>query len=217
MPAYDEGDTGDYIVGGPRGDELEGTAGDDVIFGRGGDDESEGGRGDDTLYGGKGDDEIEGGRGDDTLYGGKGDDTLAGGQGEDILLGGSGDDTLIGGAGADTLEGGKGDDTLQGGAGGDTFVFDAKAGRDIIADITDQDKIVFDGKEFDAEDMVFSANDSGDVVISFAGEDAPETSVTLTGVSMDDLAPNGNISEGYTVTQSGDQLTVTLKVEDDRP
>ncbi len=217
VPAYDEGDTGDYIVGGPRGDELEGTAGDDVIFGRGGDDEIEGGRGDDTLYGGKGDDEIEGGRGDDTLYGGKGDDTLAGGQGEDILLGGSGDDTLIGGAGADTLEGGKGDDTLQGGAGGDTFVFDAKAGRDIIADITDQDKIVFDGKEFDAEDMVFSANDSGDVVISFAGEDAPETSVTLTGVSMDDLAPNGNISEGYTVTQSGDQLTVTLKVEDDRP
>ena len=108
------------------------------------------------------------------------------------------------------LEGGKGDDVLTGGEGGDTFIFDAKAGKDVITDIVNQDKIVFDGKEFDAEDMVFSENDSGNVVISFNGENAPDTSVTLEGVSMSD------IGDGYTVTQSGDQVTVILKVDDDR-
>ncbi|MEK7244449.1 MAG: hypothetical protein AAB223_00325 [Pseudomonadota bacterium] len=192
VPAYDEGDAGDYIVGGPRGDELVGTTGDDTIFGRGGDDEIEGGKGDDALYGGKGDDTLEGGQGDDALYGGKGEDALFGGKGDDVL------------------EGGQGDDALTGGAGGDTFIFDAKAGKDVITDIVNQDKIVFDGKEFDAEDMVFSENDSGNVVISFNGENAPDTSVTLEGVSMSD------IGDGYTVTQSGDQVTVTLKVDDDR-
>ncbi len=202
VPAYDEGGgEGDYIVGGPRGDDLVGTSGDDAIFGRGGDDEIEGGRGDDRLYGEKGDDTLQGGQGEDALYGGKGDDTLEGGQGEDALYGGKGDDTL---------EGGQGDDALTGGEGGDTFVFDAKAGRDIIADISDQDKLVFDGKEFNAKDMIFSENDTGDVVISFNGKNAPDTEVVLEGVSMND------IGDGYTVTQNNNQVTVTLKIEDDR-
>ncbi|MBM3581863.1 MAG: hypothetical protein FJX37_07860, partial [Alphaproteobacteria bacterium] len=236
VPAYDEGG-GDDIVGGPGADQLVGTSGDDVIYGRGGDDEIEGGQGADTLYGEKGDDELMGGQGDDTLYGGKGEDTLYGDQGDDTLYGDSGDDTLIGGQGDDTLYGGKGDDTLEGGqgddalyggkgddtleggqgddvltggAGRDTFLFDAKAGKDVITDIMDQDKIVFEGKEFSARDMVFSENDEGDVVISFDGKHAPDTEVTLEGVSLND------ISDSYTVTQSGDQVTVVLKMDDDK-
>jgi Ca2+-binding RTX toxin-like protein len=218
VPAYDEGG-GDDIVGGPGADQLVGTSGDDVIYGRGGDDEIEGGQGDDTLYGEKGDDELMGGQGDDTLYGGKGEDTLYGDQGDDTLYGDSGDDTLIGGQGDDALYGGKGDDTLEGGqgddvltggAGRDTFLFDAKAGKDVITDIMDQDKIVFEGKEFSARDMVFSENDEGDVVISFDGKHAPDTEVTLEGVSLND------ISDSYTVTQSGDQVTVVLKMDDDK-
>jgi Ca2+-binding RTX toxin-like protein len=198
VPAYDDSD---YIFGTSRGDEIAGTSGDDTIFGRGGDDEIDAGRGDDTVYGGSGDDEIEGGRGDDTLYGGRGDDEIEGGQG---------DDTLYGERGDDTLEGGQGDDVLTGGSGRDTFIFDAKAGKDVITDIMNEDKIVFEGKEFNAKDMVFSENDEGDVVISFNGRNAPDTEVTLDGVGMED------IGDSYTVTQSGDQVTVTLKMEDER-
>ena len=236
VPAYDEGG-GDYIFGTPRGDEIAGTAGADTIFGRGGDDEIDGGqgddtlhgdkgddtlyggqgedrldggKGDDTLYGGQGDDRLDGGKGDDTLYGGQGDDTLDGGRGDDTLDGGQGNDTLRGGEGDDTLKGGQGDDVLTGGSGRDTFVFDAKAGKDVITDIMNNDKIVFDGKEFSAKSMVFSENDSGDVVISFGGKHAPETSVTLEGVGMED------IGKGYSVAQSGDQVTVTFKMEDEK-
>ena len=172
--------------------------------------------GDDTLAGGQGSDTLFGGSGDDRLEGGQGDDTLAGGSGDDRLEGGQGDDTLAGGAGDDRLEGGQGDDTLVGGKGDDAFVFDAKAGHDIITDIADQDKIVFDGKEFNAENMVFSENESGDVVISFNGKDAPNTSVTLAGIGMDDLAAEGGVGQGYTVSQDNNQVTVTVKIDDDR-
>lgn len=220
VPAYEEGsgETGgsDFIVGGSGSDELEGGTGSDLIFGRGGDDRLEGGQGDDLLSGGSGDDTLEGGQGDDTLVGGSGDDTLAGGQGDDQLYGGSGDDTLEGGQGDDTLVGGSGDDTLSGGRGGDTFLFDAEAGRDIITDIADQDKIVFDGKEFNAQDMVFSENAEGDVVISFGGENAPDTAVTLEGVSLSDLGPDSTGEPGYTITQTPDQLTVTIKMDEER-
>ena len=200
VPAYDAGDSGDVIAGGAGDDKLTGTGGDDVILGRGGDDEIKGAAGDDTLEGGKGDDTLEGGQGDDTLVGGKGDDTLEGGQG---------DDTLVGGKGGDTLEGGQGDDALTGGAGRDTFIFDAKAGKDVISDIMNEDKIVFDGKEFNAKNMIFSENDSGDVVISFDGKNAPDTEVVLDGVSMND------IGDSYTVTQNDNQVIVTLKMTDE--
>lgn len=230
VPAYDDGTGGgpgadDYIVGGRGDDVLAGGRGDDTIFGRGGDDTLEGGKGDDTLFGGRGDDTLEGGQGDDTLLGGsgddtleggKGDDTLFGGRGDDTLEGGQGDDTLIGGRGDDTLAGGKGDDVLTGGKGGDTFVFDAEAGRDIITDIADQDKIVFEGEEFNAQDMVFSENAKGDVVISFSGDNAPNTAVTLEGVSLSDLGQEGAGEPGYTVIQTPDQLTVTIKMDEER-
>ncbi len=223
------GGQGDDTLYGEKGDDtLEGGQGDDTLYGGQGDDILRGDQGDDTLYGGKGEDTLYGGQGDDvlhgdagkdtlygdqgddTLYGGKGDDTLYGDQGDDTLYGGKGDDRLIGGQGDDTLVGGEGRDALTGGAGRDTFIFDAKAGKDVITDIMNEDKIVFDGKEFNARDMVFSENDEGDVVISFNGRNAPGTEVTLDGVGMEDI---GN---SYTVTQSGDQVTVTLKMEDER-
>ncbi|MBM3565387.1 MAG: hypothetical protein FJX42_04655 [Alphaproteobacteria bacterium] len=194
VPAYEPPGDGGWQPGG------------DFVVGGAGDDQLAGGTGDDTIFGRGGDDRIEGGQGDDRLYGGRGDDILTGGQGDDVLVGGAGDDTLAGG---------RGDDRLEGGAGADTFVFDAKAGHDIIEDIANQDKIVFEGKEFDARNMIFSENDTGDVVISFGGKGAPGTSVTLAGVGMDDLA-SGDGGPGYTVAQSNDQVTVTLKLEDDR-
>jgi len=130
------------------------------------------------------------------------------------LFGGAGNDYLSGGSGNDILRGGEGNDTLSGGSGGDTFIFDAKAGRDIITDISGQDKIVFEGQEFNAQDMIFSENSSGNVVVSFRG--APDTSVTLDGVSMRDLNLNDSNpnNDGYSVTQSDGKVTLVVNPDD---
>ena len=58
--------------------------------------------GDDVLYGGDGDDLLDGRAGHDTLYGWEGNDTLNGGAGNDVLNGGRGNDSLDGGYGSDT-------------------------------------------------------------------------------------------------------------------
>ncbi len=73
----------------------------------------------------------------DTLQGNAVNNFLRGGQGNDRLFGHLGRDILVGNKGADTLNGGGGNDKLVGGPGQDVFVFNAKSGKDAIADFTD--------------------------------------------------------------------------------
>lgn len=74
-----------------------------------------GGVGGNNLFGSAGNDVMEGGSGKDELTGLAGDDVLKGGNGKDVLVGGFGNDTLIGGRGADlfVLGAGQGTDTVQ--------------------------------------------------------------------------------------------------------
>jgi Ca2+-binding RTX toxin-like protein len=85
-----------------------------VIKGTAQSDEIQGTRGDDIIYGFVGNDEIEGRGGSDVIYGGPGNDTLSGGGGKDYLSGGEGDDTLFAAGGerrpVDFLSCGAGDD-----------------------------------------------------------------------------------------------------------
>jgi Ca2+-binding RTX toxin-like protein len=215
----------DTLYGGSGKDTLEGGAGNDTLYGESGDDKLYGGAGDDTLYGESGDDRLYGEAGADTLYGGSGEDTLDGGDsqdflfgddGEDVLYGGAGNDVLNAGSGDDKLYGGAGDDTLTGGSGKDTFVFDADSGFDIITDIMDQDKIVFEGQEFNAQDLVFSKDEqSGDVVISFSGVEG--TKVKLDGVKYDDLTQGhghgSGSGHGYSVSQDHGQVTIQIDTD----
>jgi len=200
----------DTVYGGAGNDDIEGGDGEDVLYGGSGNDEIEGGSGHDTVYGGSGNDEIEGNDGNDLLYGGSGNDEIEGESGHDQLFGGLGDDFLDGGSGNDILFGGAGNDVLNGGSGNDTFIFDADSGHDIIEDIMLQDTLEFQGEQFDMNDMIFSENEEGDAVISFAGKD--DMSVTLEGVKYNDLDTNGdgNASEGYSVTQTDDGFTVNI-------
>ena len=125
---------------------IEGTAGDDLIWGTDGADTINLYAGNDTCFGDKqddypyyGNDRIYGGEGNDTIYGeymfaqsknGLGsDDYIEGGSGDDTLWGDSGDtsmhtrgnDTLKGGDGNDYLFGGGYNDYLDGGEGNDTL------------------------------------------------------------------------------------------------
>lgn len=122
------------VVGGPRGDFIEGlvdnpdpTNGDN-LSGGGGDDTIFAGFGDDFVEGEDGRDVLDGDAGDDTLAGGADDDRADGGLGRDLLSGGAGNDNLMGSYGIDTIDGGPGndyvngqrdDDLVRGGAGND--------------------------------------------------------------------------------------------------
>ncbi|MEL6400343.1 MAG: fasciclin domain-containing protein [Cyanobacteria bacterium J06607_6] len=116
---------------------IDGSSGQDFLFGfrqdtvflaQDGDDFVFGGSGNDQLNGDDGDDLLSGSRGRDVLRGGGDDDFLSGGDEADLLLGGEGSDRLFGNDGADTLLGGTGDDILFGGDGSN--VLDGGQGED---------------------------------------------------------------------------------------
>ncbi len=93
--------------------EINGTAGNDTLYGTMQDDVVQGLGGNDRLHGEEGQDELLGGIGDDTLYGDDGDDTLIGNSGDDNLIAGFGDDLLIGGVGNDRFSDRGGNDVAM--------------------------------------------------------------------------------------------------------
>ena len=153
-----------------RGFDLDGTAGDDTIFGTNTMDRINGLAGNDTLAGDGGADTLTGGDGADSLYGDSGNNTAAemgndyldGGAGNDMLNGAGGSDTLLGGAnddvlygdssdtpaeamGNDYLDGGDGTDTLVGAGGADTLI--GGAGNDDLFGDASNLVIAFHGND----------------------------------------------------------------------
>ncbi|WP_307120417.1 Calx-beta domain-containing protein [Sphingomonas kyeonggiensis] len=127
--------------------------------------------GEDTLWGGLGNDTLNGQAGHDLLDGSLGNDVLNGGDGNDTLYGGLGKDQLHGDAGNDALYGGLGKDDLWGGAGSDSFHFSWLGGRDTIHDFnTSQDQIVLDDGVTVTETKVNDVNNDGvnDLVLKFS-------------------------------------------------
>jgi len=85
-----------------------------------------------ALDGSDGNDIIFGYASDDVLRGFGGNDHLSGWEGNDTLLGGDGGDVLLGGDGNDDLDGGVGNDLYDGGNGDDVYRFGRGAGSDEI-------------------------------------------------------------------------------------
>ncbi|WP_254508661.1 autotransporter-associated beta strand repeat-containing protein [Anatilimnocola floriformis] len=144
----------DWLVGGDGNDRINGSGGDNVIWGdnsptsgdptpqnsaTGGDDILSGLGGNDVFYGGGGNDQISAGGGNDYANGGAGNDILDGSDGDDRLYGGDGNDTLSGAGGNDLLSGGTGNDRLYGEAGNDVIfggtgadLLDGGVGNDLL-------------------------------------------------------------------------------------
>jgi Ca2+-binding RTX toxin-like protein len=112
----------DVIYGGNGADTIDGGGGNDTICGVGGDDVIRGGAGDDYIFGGPGNDDLGGQGGNDTVVGGAGNDRVNGGEGNDKVAGGDGMDIANGGDGDDSVNGGADDDVLAGNAGNDVCV-----------------------------------------------------------------------------------------------
>jgi Tol biopolymer transport system component len=121
---------GQQIVGTPRADRRDGTAGIDILVGLGGNDVLRALGGSDCAFGGNGNDRLSGGAGDDRAFGQAGNDRLRGERGDDRLDGGPGDDSLDGGAGADRLTDARGRDRFAGGSGADRVNARDRTSRD---------------------------------------------------------------------------------------
>ncbi|BAM90588.1 putative outer membrane adhesin like protein, multiple VCBS domains [Bradyrhizobium oligotrophicum S58] len=93
-----------------------------------------GSSGGNNFNGGADDDGIYGLGGNDTLLGGAGNDYINGGAGNDSIRGGSGNDVAIGGSGTDTFYWGVNDgvDIVDGGTGTDTFVIEGTTSQDLV-------------------------------------------------------------------------------------
>ncbi|MEM9901782.1 MAG: hypothetical protein AAF865_10560 [Pseudomonadota bacterium] len=149
-----------FVFGDNDANTIDGTAGRDTIFARGGDDLIRDGAGRDTVFAGNGNDLIEAGTGQDSYFGGSGQDAVSF-RGQDAavsvnlvlrkadtengdkrlfqiedITGSDFADTINGDRGDNVLEGAGGSDTLTGGAGADTFAFsgDPFDGADVSAE-----------------------------------------------------------------------------------
>ncbi|WP_316202812.1 MULTISPECIES: VCBS domain-containing protein [unclassified Bradyrhizobium] len=97
----------------------------DVMIGSSGGNNFNGGADDDGIYGLGGNDTLLGGAGNDYINGGAGNDSIRGGSGNDVTIGGSGNDTFYWGVN-------DGVDTVDGGIGTDTFVIEGTSSQDLI-------------------------------------------------------------------------------------
>ncbi|ANN61860.1 calcium-binding protein [Mesorhizobium loti] len=113
-----------FIQGGPKGETVFGSDGDDKILGSGGGDWLEGRGGVDYISAGYGSDRSMGGEGNDKILGEQGFDHLSGDNGRyKPRIVGEDNDFIDGGPNDDFLYVGDGKDYLTGGADKDTFVF----------------------------------------------------------------------------------------------
>ncbi|OFW80269.1 MAG: hypothetical protein A2887_06025 [Alphaproteobacteria bacterium RIFCSPLOWO2_01_FULL_40_26] len=122
--------------------------------------------GDVTINGSEGNDILWGNDGNDTINGDTGNDHIVGGRGDDILSGGDGNDTIKGYDGNDLLIGGKGADVMIGGAGNDQFIFtdlthSTNSETDFILDfIRGEDQINLSSLGFDSITQGAGSNSS---------------------------------------------------------
>jgi len=194
---------GNDLGGGAGDDFITGGDGADTIFGGNGDDSMggglNGGNGNDIINGGSGNDLLNGDGGNDTLKGGDGDDALDGGLGNDELRGGAGTDDVSGGAGNDMIYSSLGGDDLTGNDGDDVFVLKAGTGNTTITDFngasqTGIDKLNVSALGYTDLNDVLAVAYEIDTNGATAGGEAvviaidADTSVTLTGVALGDLA-----------------------------
>jgi len=197
--------TGVQVDGTAGNDELYGTLFNDILRGYDGDDSLIADGGDDLLDGGSGSDFLVGGFGNDTLLGGDGDDSMQGGgsesPGSDFLDGGNGNDTLWGSGVALVILGGEGNDSirgyaedlgnggraeLNGGGGNDYIEFKSAGGDGLISGGTGNDTFSIDSSYFGIDEKWGNAT-----ITDFEANDAV------------DLTRQLNYSYKYGATTSG--------------
>ena len=206
------------IVGGGKVDLLNGTNGNDAIYGLGDSDLLNGGAGNDQLVGGTGNDVLNGGAGSDTMYGQLGDDVYMvdnigdrvvekAGEGrdavlasvgitlsanvEDLVLTGALDINGTGNSLDNVLTGNFGNNLLTGGDGNDTLF--GGAGHDTLLGGTGNDSYILAREENFVDSVTEAAGAGTDTVFLFSGSYALVANVE--NLILQGIAANGTGNE----------------------
>jgi Ca2+-binding RTX toxin-like protein len=169
---------------------INGTSGNDTLFG---------GEGANVILAGNGSDFVSGGGGDDNINAGNGNDIAYGGNGNDLVSGGAGNDKVGGGAGNDIIQAGPGDDVLSGDGGNDRFQFAGDFDHETVTDFEDGiDLLAFAPGTFEANRSTFAhtIGELSDLVAASNG------AVTATVNGHED-AVNIDFNNGNVVTLIG--------------
>lgn len=134
---------------------------------------------------------------------------LSGDEGGDVLTGGVENDNLSGGDGNDRLAGGYGVNHLDGGFGDDTYVittenhlpWNDQHSYDTIVDADGIDKVLF-LSDIAREDIIFTVNQAGSLVITYGLEQ--DNSVTI----VNNCVENFETADGSTISR--DQIMSSL-------
>jgi Ca2+-binding RTX toxin-like protein len=217
------GATKNLLVGGPFGDQLEGSGGEDLVFGSGGPDVVAGGGGGDDVRGGAGDDQLTGGTGDDILLGAEGADSISGGPDSDLASYGDrvqpvtvtigsqflADDGEEGerdsvGADVENVEGGAGDDLLIA-TGEAENKLDGYVGDDRLFGLGGDDLLEGNFGDDTLEGGLGSDRiDGGDGLADVASYASATASVTA---DLDGLEDDGAVGELDTILTSVESIT----------
>jgi Ca2+-binding RTX toxin-like protein len=218
------GATKNLLVGGPFGDQLEGSGGEDLVFGSGGPDVVAGGGGGDDVRGGAGDDQLTGGTGDDILLGAEGADSISGGPDSDlasyrdrvqpvtVTIGSQylADDGQEGehdnvGADVENVEGGAADDLLIAKGGDAENTLDGDIGNDRLFGLGGDDLLEGNIGDDTLEGGLGSDRiDGGDGLADVASYASATASVTA---DLDGLEDDGAVGELDTILTSVESIT----------
>jgi len=186
----------DLILGKNGNNIVYGYEGDDVIFEDGGNDVIDSGAGNDLVYAGKDNDLVMAQEGDDVVYAGLGDDLVFAGDGDDAVLAEGGNDVVFGGDGNDFISGGFGNDVLSGDDGNDQLY--GESGNDALFGRDGNDQLAgMDGYDYlngGAGNDLLDGGAAADEMIGGAGNDT---------YGVDDIDD--------TVTEFADEGTDTVK------
>ena len=173
---------------------IEGTDGDDNLFGDIGNDEIKGKKGNDNLFGEAGDDKLEGNDGNDTIIGGTGNDELKGGNGIDKIIG---VDTINGVAGL-----GQGEiDKLKGEKNSDRFVLGDSTQAYYVGQ-GNQDYGLIDDFELDESDTIQLYGDASNYSLQTDVPDLPDGTAIFSGTNQEELIGVVKDVEGLTLTDT---------------
>jgi Ca2+-binding RTX toxin-like protein len=181
----------DLVFGTKGSDRFRMAEGDDVVVDDGGNDVVDASDGDDQVFTGIDNDVVYGGNGNDSIYTGAGNDLVfgdgAGETGDDLIMLEDGNDIAFGAAGNDFISGGLGNDVLSGNLGDDKLF--GESGWDVLF-----------GQEGDDELYGMDGNDM---------LDGAEGNDLLAGGAGDDSMEGGAGDDSYEVDSAGDAVVET--------
>ncbi|MEM7694290.1 MAG: hypothetical protein AAF318_07550 [Pseudomonadota bacterium] len=175
----------DVVFGGRAGQTISVNEGQNTVVAGGGGDLINGGNDSDLVFAGRGADIVNANGGDDLIHTGRGKDKVYGGGGDDKILTGRHDDLVEAGSGDDTINLGRGNDTVQGEGGDDCIAGGKDRGR--IEDTGNGLRAILGDELFGnggADTFEYQRGDGVDFLFDFKAEDGD--ALVLFGIRRDE-------------------------------